>query len=107
MIYVIALRQAARTGDRWQVLPRMRGPGRRPPRPPAISAAGLPRSAQTDSRKATGHLSMVAPTRPASCRPAEKSLQPRAAGFSLRSNPGLPTPPRPSLSFFGRLYRES
>lgn len=52
MIYVIALRQAARTGDRWQVLP-------------------------------------------------------RAAGFSLRSNPGLPTPPRPSLSFFGRLYRES
>ena len=24
MIYVIALRQAARTGDRWQVLPRAR-----------------------------------------------------------------------------------
>ena len=42
---------------------------------------------------------MVAPTRPVSCRPAEESLQPRAAGFSLRSNPGLHTPPRPALHF--------
>lgn len=72
-----------------------------------IARARKPRSAQTDSRKATGHLSMVAPTRPVSCRPAEESLQPRAAGFSLRSTPGLHTPPRPSLSFFRRLYRES
>lgn len=108
MIYVIALRQAARTCDRWQVLPRayysvceaLADARRARLRFPLLSA-------QTDSRKATGHLSMVAPTRPVSCRPAEKSLQPRAAGFSLRSNPGLHTPPRPSLSFFGRLYRES
>lgn len=66
----------------------------------ACAIARMPRSAANDLRnrptssradrqpKSYRTSSVLAPTRPVSCRPAEESLQPRAAGFSLRRNRG-------------------